>query len=182
MLQWYGNVPTVWNANENCPPGATTPEFHPLPSEVDVWAIESVFVQLTVVPGAILRSSGTKALFANVAAPIGIETDDDVPPGDGAGDGVGDGAVAGDDEPQAIVNIRIVEATAKRGENIGPSTFCLISGLVRVFPDDGVEYFKKARGLANTRPTRSWCERGRTIGGRRGSVCDVRSATAMIPL
>jgi len=82
--------------------------------------------QVTVAPTATLRSSGTNALFASVAAPAGIETDDEVPPGDGAGDGagagIGDGAVAGDEEPQAIVSIRIVEATAKRSENIGPST------------------------------------------------------------
>ena len=126
MEQWYGNVPAAWNAKENCPPGATAPEFHPVASDVDVWAVESVFVQVTVAPTATLRSSGTNALFASVAAPAGIETDDEVPPGDGAGDGagagIGDGAVAGDEEPQAIVSIRIVEATAKRSENIGPST------------------------------------------------------------
>jgi hypothetical protein len=57
-VQWYGNVPAVWNANENCPPGATVPEFHPLTSDVDVWEIESVFVHVTVVPTVTLRSSG----------------------------------------------------------------------------------------------------------------------------
>jgi hypothetical protein len=45
--------------NENCPLGATIPEFHPATSDVDVWETESVFVHVTVVPTATARSSGT---------------------------------------------------------------------------------------------------------------------------
>ena len=96
-MQWYGNVPAVWNANENCPPGETTPEFHPVASDVEVWGMESVFIHVTVVPTAMFRSSGTKARFPSDAAPTGITTDDDGTPGAGVGDGIGDGAVEGDE-------------------------------------------------------------------------------------
>jgi hypothetical protein len=34
------------------------PEFHPGASEVDVWATESLFVQVVVVPGATTSSAG----------------------------------------------------------------------------------------------------------------------------
>jgi hypothetical protein len=58
IAQWYENVPAVWNIMENCPPGATIPEFHPLASDVDVCAIESVFIQVTVSPAETFRASG----------------------------------------------------------------------------------------------------------------------------
>jgi hypothetical protein len=96
-VQRYGNVPTVWNANENRPPGATVPEFHAFASDVEVWETESVFVHVTVVPTAMSSSSGTKALFPSDWAPTGIATVEDRPPGVGAGDGVGDDGT-GDDE------------------------------------------------------------------------------------
>ena len=97
MAQWYRNVPGVWNATANCPPGATTPESHPLASDVDVWETASVFIHVTVAPAATLTSSGAKALFPSVDAPIGIVTDDDGVPGAGAGAGVGDGDAGGDE-------------------------------------------------------------------------------------
>jgi hypothetical protein len=65
-------------------------------SDVEVWATESVFVQVTVVPAATSRSSGVKALFPSVDAPTGIATDDDDPPGAGEGDSAGAGAGTGD--------------------------------------------------------------------------------------
>jgi hypothetical protein len=51
-------VPVVANFTENCPPGATIPEFHPLASDVDVCGIESVFIQVTVSPADTVRASG----------------------------------------------------------------------------------------------------------------------------
>jgi hypothetical protein len=118
-------VPVVWKANENCPPGATMPEFQPAPFDVEVCEVESVFIQVTVVPTATVKSSGLKAVFVNKAAPAGIDTDADVPAGAGAGDGVGagggDGVGAVDAEPQARANIRRLETTARRSEYIGPS-------------------------------------------------------------
>jgi hypothetical protein len=57
-VQWYGNVPAVWNAKENWPPGATIPEFHPAAFDVEVWEMESVFIHVTVVPTATFSSSG----------------------------------------------------------------------------------------------------------------------------
>jgi hypothetical protein len=97
-VQWYGNVPAVWNANENCPPGATVPELHAGTSDVEVWGTESVFIHVTVVPTATFRSPGVKALFPNEEAPTGITTDDEGPPGVGVGDGgEGDGDVGGDE-------------------------------------------------------------------------------------
>ena len=79
------------NSSENCPPGATVPESHPVASDVEVWETESVFVHVTVVPAATSRLSGVKALFPSEAAPTGIATDDDVTPDVGVGDGIGDG-------------------------------------------------------------------------------------------
>jgi hypothetical protein len=61
-----------------------------------VWATESVFVQVTVVPAATSRSSGMNALFPSVEAPTGIATDDDDAAGAGEGDGAGAGAGTGD--------------------------------------------------------------------------------------
>ena len=94
MAQWYGKVPAVWNANENCRPGATITESHPAASDVDVWEVESVFVHVTVVPTAMFSSAGMKALFPRNSARAGIETDA-VGAGAGAGSGVGAGAGAG---------------------------------------------------------------------------------------
>jgi hypothetical protein len=48
----------VSNPNENSPPGATVPEFHPGISDVEVCVTESVFLHVTVVPGATWRSGG----------------------------------------------------------------------------------------------------------------------------
>jgi len=90
IAQWYWYVPAAWNANENRPPGATTPESHPLRSDVDVWATESVFVHVTVSPTATSSSSGENARLAKVAAPDGMVTADDGPPGVGEGDGEGE--------------------------------------------------------------------------------------------
>jgi hypothetical protein len=62
------------------------------PSAVDVCAIESVFVHVTVVPTATFSGFGTKALAPKVRAPMGIDTAADDPDGVGDGLGVGVGA------------------------------------------------------------------------------------------
>jgi hypothetical protein len=97
-VQWYGNVPAVWKANENWLPGATTPEFQPGASDVDVCEVESLFVHVTVVPTVILSSPGANARFPSAEAPTGIATDDDGPPGAGVGAGVGDGSMGEGEE------------------------------------------------------------------------------------
>jgi len=71
------------------------PESQPAASDVEVWAMESVFVHVTVVPDAMFRSSGAKALFPSVDAPTGMTTDDDDPSGAGEGASAGDGVVEG---------------------------------------------------------------------------------------
>jgi len=96
-VQWYGNVPAAWSANENCPPGAMIPEFHPVAFDVEVCEVESVFLHVTVVPTATFNSPGENALLPSASAPTGIVTDEDGPPGAGVGDGVGDGDVGGDE-------------------------------------------------------------------------------------
>ena len=83
-----------WNVNEKRPPGATVPEFHVAPSEVDVCETESVLVQVTVVPAATSATSGLKALVVSALAPIGTETDDEGPDGAGTVEGLGVGEVA----------------------------------------------------------------------------------------
>jgi hypothetical protein len=99
------------------------PEFQPGAFDVEVCDVESVFLQITVVPTTTFRSPGEKARFPSDDAPTGIVTDEDGPPaggaGDGAGDGSGDGA-AGVESPQAVANARINETIARRSENMGP--------------------------------------------------------------
>ena len=90
MLQWYENTPAVCSATENRPPGSSVPEFHPVVSDVDVWATASVFVHVTVVPTATFRASGANARSPSVEAPAGIVTDVDGPSGVSAGDGIGE--------------------------------------------------------------------------------------------
>lgn len=80
--------------NENRPPAGSVPEFHPVPSDVDVWETTSVFVQVTVVPAVMSSWSGVKALFPSPSAPTGIVTDEVGPLGVGDGEGAGAG-----DEP-----------------------------------------------------------------------------------
>ena len=102
--------------------------MNPFTSDVDVWAIESVFVHVTVAPTATFTSSGVYALFASDAAPAGIATDDDGPPVVGVGDGTGDGEVEGDDElpPQAIASSKKADTTERRNDNIRSSE-CVVN-------------------------------------------------------
>jgi hypothetical protein len=68
---------------------------------VDVWATESVFVQVTVVPALTVRSVGLNPPRPSVDAPTGIVTDEadpaGGPPGAGAGAGIGEGDGVGDE-------------------------------------------------------------------------------------
>ena len=79
------------------------PESQRAAFEVDVCDSLSVFTHVTVPPTDTLTSPGLYARLPRFSAPIGIVTDDDVPPevgalsGVGADDGTGDGDV-GDDE------------------------------------------------------------------------------------
>lgn len=78
------------------------PESHPVASDVEVCATESVFFHVTVVPTATSRSSGANACVPSTEAPIGIVTADADPPAvagdeDGAGEGDGDGEGADDE-------------------------------------------------------------------------------------
>ena len=66
-----------------------------LPSDVDVCAVASVFVHVTVDPAATLSASGEYARFPSVSAPVTIATDEATPPGVGVG--AGEGAVEGDE-------------------------------------------------------------------------------------
>ncbi len=98
------------------------PEFHPGAFDVEVCEVESVFLQITVVPTPTFSSPGEKALFPSDSAPTGIVTDEDGPPGAGGGDGSGDGA-AGDESPQAVANAKINETRARRSGNMGSSVY-----------------------------------------------------------
>jgi hypothetical protein len=89
MLQWYVNVPAVWNVMEKLPPGAIAPELHALVSEVDVCVIVSLFTQLTLPPRVTLIGFGAYAFVVSVREPDTIDTVE--PDGDGDGDGVGVG-------------------------------------------------------------------------------------------
>jgi hypothetical protein len=120
-------VPGVWKVKEKLRPDPTIPEFHPGTSDVDVCEVESVFVHVTAVPTATLKSPGTKALLPRNSARVGIVTDTDCAPGDGVGDGtdgevgVGRGAEGGGDDelpPQARTSIKAAETAARRSDNM----------------------------------------------------------------
>ena len=86
----------------------------------------SVFIHVTVVPTAMLSSSGANALFPSVEAPTGIVTGDAVPPvgfGCGPGDGEGDGVGEGEDGYELlplhpIAHTRIADNAMNRTDNI----------------------------------------------------------------
>ena len=84
-------MPLVGKAKSNRCPGASVPEFHPLASDVDVWATESVFVHDTVVPAATVSELGLNPFGPSASAPLGIEmvVDDPFPLGVAVGVGVG---------------------------------------------------------------------------------------------
>jgi hypothetical protein len=71
---------------------------------VDVCATESVFIQVTVVPTVTFRSSGAKALFPRIDAPLGMVTAATVvdEPSGGTDDGDGDGAGEGDGDGAGV--------------------------------------------------------------------------------
>jgi hypothetical protein len=57
-VQWYGNVPLVWNVKLKVPPAAIVPESKAPASLVEVCAVESVFVHVTAVPTATVIGFG----------------------------------------------------------------------------------------------------------------------------
>jgi hypothetical protein len=90
-------VPAFGNARLYFAPGAIDPEFHAPPSPVDVWAIESLFVHVTVPPGDTVTGFGAKAVVVREMEPWTIDTDG--PLDAGAGDADGD-VGAGEGEPE----------------------------------------------------------------------------------
>lgn len=121
MAQWYGKLPAAGKVNENWPPGAMVPEFHPAAFDVEVCATESVFIQVTRVPAATVRFPGIYARSPSPAAFTGIVTVEDGSAGGGDGAGVGDGAAGGDESPQASADIKRTEAKMRRNESMETS-------------------------------------------------------------
>jgi len=115
----------VENVVENCARGCKVPEFHPAPSEVVVWAMESVFVHVTVAPNATSSSAGLKALLPRVDAPAGMVMG--VAPAGGVGDGMGTGDGPEYPPPHALANSMTANTKAKRDDNINPSIQSLAS-------------------------------------------------------
>ena len=99
-MQRYGNEPADANVMLNLPPGGMAPESQLAP--VDVCAMLSAFVHVTVPPTATAMGFGANAFAPFVDAPATIDAGVPVWVGDGVGDGDGDGA-AGDeyDDPHA---------------------------------------------------------------------------------
>jgi hypothetical protein len=96
-------VPADGNARLNFAPGAIDPEFHAPPSPVDVWAIESSLVHVTVPPGATVTGFGAYAVDVREIDPWTIDTAVPLVAGTGEGEGdvgAGDGAL-GDEDPHA---------------------------------------------------------------------------------
>jgi hypothetical protein len=114
MVHWYEKEPAVGNVLLNVAPGAMEPEFHAPLRPVDVWAVLSLFVHVTVPPTATVSGLGEYAFVVRVDAPLTIDTG--VPDAPGDGDGVGVGADGGEyDDPQAAEAPR--SATAKTIRN-----------------------------------------------------------------
>jgi hypothetical protein len=91
-------LPADWNVLLNPWPGLMMPEFHSPLSEVDVCAMVSLLVHVTVVPTLTVIGLGLYAVVVIDCAPATIDTPD--PEGDGEGEGVGVGVGDdGDDEP-----------------------------------------------------------------------------------
>lgn len=84
------------------PPGAMFPEFHAPLSLVDVWAVLSLFVHVTVPPTAMATGFGEYAVVVSVDEPLTIDTGVPVTIGE-----VGD-------ELQPIARIRKAAAEAIR--------------------------------------------------------------------
>jgi hypothetical protein len=117
-VQWYANVPAVWNVNEKRPPGVTVPELQAFPSDVDVCVIASLFIHVTVSPTDTFTMSGAYARSPSDSAPAGIETD--VEPL-----GVGVGTADGDEVelPHAAAKTTAATTTARRTDDITFSTW-----------------------------------------------------------
>lgn len=113
-VQWYGNVPLVWNVKLKLPPAGIVPELNAPPSPVAVCAVESVFVHVTAVPAVTVIGFGTYALLPLVSAPVGMVTPLPEPPV--AGGGVVVVGVVGDDElePHAAASARLMRTSAAR--------------------------------------------------------------------
>jgi hypothetical protein len=84
--------------------------------------MESVFVQVTVVPTATSSSAGLKALFPRVDAPIGMVMGVEAAGGAGVGAGVGDGIGEGAEypPPHALPSNMSPNTRAKRNDDIKP--------------------------------------------------------------
>jgi len=113
-------VPASENVVENCARGCNVPEFHPDPSDVVVCAVESVFVQVTVVPTGTSSWDGLNARLPSVDAPTGIVIAVDEPTGAGDGDGVGTGDGAEYPPPHALATSTTADTNKRRGVNIVP--------------------------------------------------------------
>jgi hypothetical protein len=81
--------------------------------------MESVFVQVTVVPTATSTASGLNALFPSVSAPVGIVIGVPDPAVTGAGVGVGD--VVESLLPQAAASNAIADTRMTRDDNMQTS-------------------------------------------------------------
>jgi hypothetical protein len=80
--------------------------------------VESLFVQVTVVPTETSSWAGLNALFPSVDAPMGIVIGVDPA---GAGDGIGTGAGPEGPPPQAPASSVTASTKAQRDDNISPS-------------------------------------------------------------
>ncbi len=83
-------------------------------------AVESLFVQVTVVPTGTSSWDGLNALFPRVDAPMGIVIGVEPGVGVGVGDGVGTGDGAEYPPPHALASRRIADAKIRRVLNIAP--------------------------------------------------------------
>jgi hypothetical protein len=101
-------VPAVPNVVVNFAPGAIAPEFHAPP--VDVCAVLSLLVHVTLPPTAIVTGLGAKAVVVMTEAPETIETGVPFPPVFGVGVVIG----VEYDDPQPAQTTSSAAARVKR--------------------------------------------------------------------
>lgn len=111
-------MPRDWNAKLNWPLGWITPESQVPPLAVDVWAVLSLFLHITVVPTEMFRGFGEYAVVVSVDAPLTMLALVLEPEGKGIGEGDGAGDVL---LPHPMETVKTIMAMVIRSDMLSSS-------------------------------------------------------------
>src|SRR5215470_19837810 len=115
IVHLYVNVPAVENVWLNFPPGAMFPELNDPLSPVAVWAVESLFVQVTVPPTEIETGFGEYAVVVKLDEPLTMETGVPVAPFDGDDGELDPQPIANPINPASTLNRNFMYLSIPRG-------------------------------------------------------------------